>query len=183
MCIIGLKAADDFQWLIDEFEGLLVDLQVASTDYAHGFYCGMRSHLGFYDTEGAKELLSESQRGLHLDLWRTYVNTVDLFPSMTTDEVIEATKMIIEILGRLSPVIEDEDEHECDEYESECYFSEYLEQRERANRAERQIDAYKEEMYLLRKREAALIKELSYMKRQRISNIRHQQTRKRKNRR
>lgn len=180
MCVIGLKDTNCFQWIIDEFEGLLIDLEVVQKDFAHGFYCGMRTHLGFYDAEAAKLLLSASQHDLHLELWRTYVNTVDLFPSMGKDEVIESTKRIIEILSSLESTVTESDE---DDHDHDCYFTEYVQQRDRANTAEKTIDAYKQEIFIMRQREASLEKQLIQIKRQRVTEIRYQQTRQRKNRR
>ncbi len=184
MCVVGLKDTACFQWIIDEFESLLIDLRFMPVEFAHGFYCGMRSHLGYYDAEAAKAVLSSSQHDLHLELWRTYVNTVDTFPSMTKSEVVEATKSIVALLEKLeSTVFVDEDDHECDEDDYECYFDEFVQQRDRANVAEKTVEAYKKEMFIMRQREAALRKELNNIKRQRVVEIRCQQARKRKNRR
>lgn len=184
MCVIGLKDEDCFSWIIDDFESLLTDLELMPKEYAHGFYCGMRTHLGSYDSEIAKELLWGDQKALHLDLFSTYVNTVDMFPILTKDEVIDATRRIIEILGKLEPVItkSQEEEHECSN-DYDCYFDEYVKQRDRAIAAETLVEAYKQEMFIMRQRELSLEKQLKQIKRQRVIGIRNQQARKRKNRR
>ncbi|MGL1259977.1 hypothetical protein ACSTK8_24640 [Vibrio parahaemolyticus] len=176
-CVID-GYAEDLNILLDE-------MQYQPLSYAHGYLCSLRSSLGRYDSH----CLSDSDlESTHRALFQEYTSLVDLFPVYDEQQVKDSIQSMIGLLGLVTPTPsedEDDDDHECDEDEdeTECYFDEFVAQRERATKAEQQVDSYKQELFRAHNRERALQKQLSQIKRQRIDEIRYLQNRKRKNRR
>lgn len=183
MCISALVGCSQctIDGYIEDLTLLLEDMQSQSLSYVHGYLCGWRLCLGRYD---GHHLSDGDLEATHRALFQEYTSLVDLFPVYDEQQVRDSIQSMIGLLGSVTPTpSEDEDDHECDEDDHECYFEDYVAQRDRANKAEQQVDGYKEELFRARNRERALERQLRQIKRQRINEIRCLQNRKRKNRR
>ncbi|WP_432773904.1 hypothetical protein [Vibrio parahaemolyticus] len=176
MCIAGLfsdemdrvRTYHDIKKLVDHATDESFPLS-----FIHGYLCNWRTTMGFYDDE--KQAATSLQESLHAELFHTYVSMVDTFASLYRDEVVAELEKMAELVCRIDVLEDEDDDHECDDDETDCYHSEYIAERNRANRATRQVEQLSAENDQLRaKLEAATKRESELIALLEAANIEYQ---------
>lgn len=127
----------DMDRLQNDLLALVAELGHVSSEYIHGYLCSYRVALGRFD-DALSDGMEQGQLDLHSEIYHLYTNTLNNFHLIERDGLNSIVTRLSDLVSMLEP-LEDEDDHECDDEDGDCYYDQYLNQRHRAMQANERI--------------------------------------------